>query len=186
MGNAPEAEDIAQSSPAIRPVIPASRLSAWCDRVIEMGWLAAVIVVPLFFNIYSSRVFEPDKLTTLRSIAIVMALAWLVKWFEERGNPNRDRRVDWRTPLVLPTLIMVVVYVISTALSVAPRTSLLGSYQRLQGTYTTFSYIIVFFMLLQGLRTRAQLERLLTVIVLNSFPIATYGLLQRLRADPPP
>ena len=115
-----------------------------------------------------------------------MCLAWLVKWFEERGNATVDTRITWRTPLVVPTLIMVIVYMISTALSVAPRTSLLGSYQRLQGTYTTFSYIVVFFMVLQGLRTRAQLERLLTVMILNSFPIATYGLLQRLRIDPLP
>jgi tetratricopeptide (TPR) repeat protein len=170
----------------LRQIIPASRLSAWCDRIIEFGWIAAVIVVPLFFNIYSSRVFEPDKLTTLRSIAIVMCVAWLVKWFEERRNPNRDTQLTWRTALVLPTVFLVVVYVISTALSVAPRTSLLGSYQRLQGTYTTFSYIVVFFMLLQGLRTRAQLERLLTLMVINSFPIAVYGLLQRLKMDPLP
>ncbi|MCS6772957.1 MAG: O-antigen ligase family protein [Thermoflexales bacterium] len=158
----------------------------WCDRVIEAGWLAALIVVPLFFNIYSSRVFEPDKLTTLRSIALVMAAAWLVKWIEERRNPARERVVSWRTPLVLPTLVLVVVYLLSTALSVAPRTSLLGSYQRLQGTYTTFAYIIVFLMIVQGMRTRAQLERALTLIVLNSLPISVYGLFQRLQIDPLP
>jgi tetratricopeptide (TPR) repeat protein len=174
------------SSQTTATIAPASRLSVWCDRVIEMGWLAAIIVVPLFFNIYSSRVFEPDKLTTLRSIAIVMALAWLVKLVEERSNPLRDRRVTLRTPLVIPTLLMVVVYLISTALSVAPRTSLLGSYQRLQGTYTTFSYIVVFFMVLQGLRTRAQLERLLAVVIITSLPVAMYGVLQRMKIDPLP
>jgi len=165
---------------------PASYLSVWCDRLIEAGWLAAVLVVPLFFNIYSSRVFEPDKLTTLRSIALVMAMAWLVKWFEERRNPERDQRISWRTPLVLPTVITVVVYMVSTALSVAPRTSLLGSYQRLQGTYTTLAYIVVFLMILQGMRQRAQVERLLTVMVLNSLPISIYGILQRLQLDPLP
>jgi tetratricopeptide (TPR) repeat protein len=164
----------------------ASRLSLWCDRLIEAGWLAAVVVVPLFFNIYSSRVFEPDKLTTLRSIALVMAMAWIVKWIEERRNPNRDRGVTWRTPLVLPTLIIVVIYMISTAFSVAPRTSLLGSYQRLQGTYTTFAYVVVFLMILQGLRSRAQLDRLLTVVIITSLPVAIYGLLQRLQLDPLP
>ncbi|MDW8351025.1 MAG: tetratricopeptide repeat protein [Anaerolineae bacterium] len=168
------------------PTASASRLSVWCDRLIEAGWLAAVIVVPLFFNIYSSRVFEPDKLTTLRSIALVMAAAWLVKWIEELRNPHRDRSVTWRTPLVLPTLITVVVYVLSTALSVAPRTSLLGSYQRLQGTYTTFAYIVVFLMILQGMRRRAQLDRLITLMIITSLPIAIYGLLQRLQLDPLP
>jgi tetratricopeptide (TPR) repeat protein/O-antigen ligase len=166
--------------------IHASKLSVWCDRLIEMGWLAAVIVVPLFFNIYSSRVFEPDKLTTLRSVALVMALAWLVKWIEEMRNPSRDRAITWRTPLVLPTLLMVVVYMLSTALSVAPRTSLLGSYQRLQGTYTTFAYIIVFLLILQGMRSRQQVDRLITTIIITSLPIAIYGLLQRLQLDPLP
>ncbi len=166
--------------------IHASKLSVWCDRLIEMGWLAAVIVVPLFFDIYSSRVFEPDKLTTLRSIALVMALAWLVKWIEELRNPNRDRAITWRTPLVLPTLLMVVIYMLSTALSVAPRTSLLGSYQRLQGTYTTLSYIVVFLLILQGMRSRAQVDRVITTIIITSLPIAIYGLLQRLQLDPLP
>ena len=174
------------STPSSTPYQPASRLSVWCDRLIEAGWLAAIIIVPLFFNIYSSRVFEPDKLTTLRSIALVMSAAWLVKWLDERRNPQREQVISWRTPLVLPTLILVVVYLISTALSVAPRTSLLGSYQRLQGTYTTLAYIVVFLMILQGLRTRTQLERLLTVMVLNSLPISVYGVYQRLRLDPLP
>jgi len=74
------------TSETSRPTIPASKLSQWCDRLIEAGWLAAIIVTPLFFNIYSSRVFEPDKLTTLRSIALVMATAWIIKFFEERNK----------------------------------------------------------------------------------------------------
>src|SRR5262245_34316841 len=120
-----------ETAPALRTGAYASKLSQWCDRFIEAGWLAAVIVAPLFFDIYSSRVVEPDKLTTVRSIALVMATAWLVKWIEERRNPAHETRVTWRTPMVLPTLLTIVVYMISTALSVAPRTSLLGSYQRL-------------------------------------------------------
>jgi len=55
-----------------------TKLSVFCDKVVEAGWLVAIIVVPLFFNVYSSRVFEPDKLTLLRSIALVMAVAWVI------------------------------------------------------------------------------------------------------------
>lgn len=164
-----------------------SRLSAWCDRVIEAGWIAAVVVVPLFFNIYSSRVFEPDKLTLLRSIALVMSAAWIVRTIEEysaarkagRERPSLTNGVNRHTPLVLPTLVLIGVYLISTVLSITPYTSLFGSYQRLQGTYTTFSYIVVFFMLLQNMRRRRQLDRLVTAIVMTSMPIAFYGLLQR-------
>ena len=163
-----------------------TKLSAFCDRVIEVGWLVAVIVTPLFFNVYSSRIFDPDKITVLRTIALVMAAVWTVKLLEERASGNRDVGCTWRTPLVLPTLFMVVVYLVSTALSVTPWVSLFGSYGRLQGTFTTFSYIVVFLMILQGMRTRAQLDRLVTVIIVNSLPVALYGLIQRYGLDPLP
>jgi hypothetical protein len=38
-----------------------SRIGVWCDQVIEAGWLLAVIVAPLFFDVFSSRVFEPTR-----------------------------------------------------------------------------------------------------------------------------
>lgn len=163
-----------------------TKLGAFCDRVIEVGWLAAVIVAPLFFNAYSSRIFDPDKITILRTIALVMVAAWTAKLVEERASGNRDVGCTWHTPLVLATLFMVVVYLVSTALSVTPWVSLFGSYSRLQGTFTTFSYIVVFLMILQGIRTRAQLDRLVTVIIVNSLPVALYGLIQRYGLDPLP
>src|SRR5512145_2792227 len=132
-----------------------SRLSAFCDRVIEAGWLAALILAPLFFNVYSSRVFEPDKITSVRSLALIMAGAWIIKWLEERGRSgDRPDRVTWRTPLILPTLLFVIVYVIASALSIVPRVSIFGSYQRLQGLYSMLSYIVIFWMIVLNLRRR--------------------------------
>ena len=163
-----------------------TKLGVFCDKVLETGWLLAVIITPLLFNVYSSRVFEPDKLTTLRTVAVIMAAVWLVKYAEERVSGRHEMELTWRTPLVFPTLFMVLVYLLSTVLSVTPWVSLLGSYQRLQGTYTTLSYVVVFFIILQGLRTRAQLDRLITVVIVNSLPIALYGLVQRNRLDPLP
>jgi len=171
-----------------------TKLSAFYDKILEIGWLLAVIITPLFFNVYSSRVFEPDKITTLRTVAVIMAAVWLVKYIEERASGrgkigpalSKAEGITWRTPLVLPTLFTVVVYLLSTLLSVTPRVSFLGSYQRLQGTYTTLAYIIVFLIVLDRLRTRAQLDRLITVIIVNSLPIALYGLIQRNKLDPLP
>ncbi|MBN1583659.1 MAG: O-antigen ligase family protein [Anaerolineae bacterium] len=177
-----------------------TKLSVLCDKLIEAGWLAALVIVPLFFNVYSSRVFEPDKITTLRSIAVMMSVAWLIKMIEQGfrsshgGQPaldqERSRGGLWgqiiKTPLVLPTLALVVIYLISTVFSVVPRVSFVGSYQRLQGTYSTLSYIIVFTMMLLQMRTKAQIERLVTTVVLTSVPIALYGVLQHYGLDPLP
>ena len=164
-----------------------SKVGVLCERIIEAGWLIALITVPLFFNIYSQRVFEPDKLSILRSIALVMLAAWLVKLAEEgisTGEPLS--RLVLKTPLVLPTLLLAGVYILSTVTSIAPRISLWGSYQRLQGTYTTLSYIIIFFLTLMHLRRREQLERLVTVVILTSLPISIYGIVQHLGKDPLP
>ncbi|MBN1642696.1 MAG: tetratricopeptide repeat protein [Anaerolineae bacterium] len=174
-----------------------TKVEAFCDKLIEAGWLSALVVVPLFFNVYSSRVFEPDKITLLRSIAVLMAAAWVVKLIERGlgevtgeasvgGAATRLWQQVCRTPMVLPTLVLVGVYVLSTMLSVVPRVSLLGSYQRLQGTYSTLSYVVVFVLMLQGLRTREQVERLITTVVLTSLPIALYGIVQHYGLDPLP
>ncbi len=177
--------------------MPKTRLGAFCDKLIEAGWLAAIVVVPLFFDVYSSRVFEPDKITTLRSIAVVMAVAWLVKFIEgglqvgeesaeASGGLGRLWKRAVRTPLVLPTLALMLVYLVATAFSLVPRTSLLGSYQRLQGTYSMLSYVVVFVMMLQGVRSREQVERFVTTVVLTSIPISLYGILQHYGLDPLP
>lgn len=169
-----------------------SKLSRWCDGLIEAGWLTAVIAIPLFFNIHSDRVFEPDKLTLLRSIALLMSAAWLVKFVDGQGwqQFNRLRWTDeesiWRKPFILPIFLLVVVYLISTVLSVTPRVSWAGSYQRLQGTYTTLSYIIVFALLVGTIRTRAQVSRVVTAVIITSIPISFYALLQHFDLDPLP
>ncbi len=169
-----------------------TKLSGICDALLESGWLLALVIVPLYFDVYSSRVFEPDKLALLRSIATLMALAGAVKLVEEHTGRHADTaqpevpHVTWRTPLVVPTLALAGVYLLATALSVVPRTSLWGSYQRLQGTYSTLSYMVIFAMLLTNLRRREQLDRLLGAVILTSLPVALYGILQHYQLDPLP
>lgn len=172
-----------------------TKLSAFCDAVIEAGWLLVLIIEPLFFSVYTSRVFEPDKLSILRSIAALVAVAWIAKWIEARlgarSAPAQPPQAQphskwWQRPLVGPAALLAVVYLLTTITSVAPRISLWGSYQRLQGTYTTLSYLVIFFSLLANLRRREQVERVLTTAILTSLPVALYGLLQHYQIDPLP
>ncbi len=169
-----------------------TKLASWCDGLIEAGILLAVIGAPLFFNIHSDRVFEPDKLTLVRSMALLMAGMWLVGFIDRRGWNDlswlRWRSDDsiWRMPFVLAVFFLVVIYLISTAFSVVPRTSWAGSYQRLQGTYTTLAYIVIFALAAQTLRRREQINRLVTTVIITSIPVSLYGLLQHYGLDPLP
>lgn len=169
-----------------------SKLAQWCDGLIEAGLLAALILAPLFFNIHSDRVFEPDKLTLVRSIAVLMSAAWLVKFVDGRGWEEigwlswTSKGSIWRLPFVLPIFLIVVIYLVSTAFSVTPRVSWAGSYQRLQGTYTTLSYVVIFALAAATIRRRDQINRLATTVIITSIPISLYALLQHYGLDPLP
>lgn len=181
-----------------------TKLSLLCEKAIEAGWLAVLILVPVFFNIYSARTFEPDKLTLMRSIALVMALAWLIKvaevGFGRVGSGGSGETTDGASiidmrrgarklldaPLFLPTLLLVFAYIVSTIFSISPKVSLWGSYQRLQGTYTALSYIVIFALMATHLRTRAQVDRLVTTVILTSLPVGLYGIIQHYGLDPLP
>ena len=187
-----------------------TRLGHYADRALELGWLAAAVIVPLFFNVYSSRVFEPDKITTLRSLVLLMLVAWFVKLFEggvravrEDTRPPRGGKIvtalggaaesglpSWlgvlRVPMVIPILVYALAYLISTIFTITPDATLWGSYQRLQGTYSQYSYMLLGIMVIANLRTRVQLERLINFMVLTSVPVVLYGLAQWVRLDPLP
>src|SRR4030043_542338 len=170
-----------------------TKLSRYSLGIMEAAWLAAVCIVPIFFNIYSSRIFEPDKITILRSLALLTLAAWVIKLIEEGGINWKSQSNDsslikylWNYPLIAPVLGLVIVYTISTIFSVTPSISLWGSYQRLQGTYTTFSYLIIFSSIIGNLRKREQVNRLITSVIIASLPVSLYGLLQRYNIDPIP
>jgi tetratricopeptide (TPR) repeat protein/O-antigen ligase len=170
-----------------------TKLSRYTEGIMEAAWLTAAIVVPVFFDIYSSRIFEPDKITLLRTLALVILGAWLIKLIEQGGAQwqRLERGKNWfqslrNIPLLLPAAALVVVYLIATIFSVSPAVSLWGSYQRLQGTYTTFSYLVIFIAMAANLRRRAQVQRLITVVIFSSLPVCLYGLLQHFQLDPIP
>jgi Tfp pilus assembly protein PilF len=197
------------------------KIVRYSDIVMEVTWLLALMSIPIYFNIFTSRVFEPDKITLFRSLALVMAVAWLAKWLaiwagdrskassgtNRRSTARREEAVepeyepdgeviapDLRPfprnfllkPLILPALALVFVYAIATVFSVVPGVSWWGSYQRLQGTYTLTSYVVMFLVIAFNLRERRQVERLVSFVLLTNIPVALYGLLQHFKADPLP
>jgi len=169
-----------------------TRVGASCEGIIEAGWLIALVGAPLFFNPSSYRVFEADRSSLLRSIATLMVVVGAIRWIEgrfatgSRGVSRSDNSAggSLRILLVAPALLLAVAYAVSTVTSVVPRVSLWGSYHRLQGTYTTFSYLAIFFLMLRSLRRQEQMARLVSGVILASLPVALYGLLQRYGLDP--
>ncbi len=171
-----------------------SSVSIWCERMIEGGWLLALLLIPTYFNLLSARHFEPDKATTLRSIVMVMLAVALIDALERLTNRRAAEdasNVPWfrriaAVPLAVPTIIYAAVFLLATAVSIAPAVSFWGSYQRLQGTFTNLSYIGLGAFIALYLRRREQLDRLVMVMILAGLIAACYGLVQHMQLDPLP
>lgn len=168
-----------------------TRLSVFCEGVIEAITLAAVVLVPLFFNTTSATVFELDKAVLIRVLAWLAVLAWLVQRLETRGSPWALRSLtagglrDRLPPLTLPAVLVVLATVLASLASIAPRISFWGGTpERAQGLHTRLAYVVLFLAARHALRTRHQVARLVTAVVVTSLPVALYMLAQALELDP--
>ena len=108
-------------------------LPRWCAQAIEVSWLAAAVAVPLTFNPWGYNAFELPKSLLLRVLALLMGLATLVRAVEERGGSDRTRRGRSLPLLLWPVLAFGLALALATVLSVNPRASLWGSYERRLG-----------------------------------------------------
>jgi len=166
-------------------------LGHFSSKVIEAGWLCAVALTPLFFNPHSARVFEADKTYLLRSLTIIMAIAWVIKKAEGLGKtPLRNAQYpaeSVRYPIgyfLWTILFLSLAYFISSLLSPYSAISFKGYYLREEGFLTIICYFIIFWILWDGLKSGAQLESLITTIVSVSFVVSLYGIFQHFSLDP--
>ena len=151
------------------------------------------VLLPLAFNPFATQPSEAVKAAVLQAITISMVIACIVSTLQKRttqsGSPLSGGRSlaasSWLTDnvLVIPVLVYAGVYCVATITSIEPRQSFWGMSTR-QGTLTVM-YLVIFFILIAGaLRSSAQVERLITTLIVVSVPVAMYGWLQYLGLDP--
>lgn len=190
------AKTAAQTSGAAAARIPqpaASRLAAACTAGIEACWLTALVVSALFFNTHSTRIFEPDKLAVVRTLALVVAALAATRAVDAGWNPLRQKfpkptAASVRTwlvsnPLPAAALLYLLLAVISTAFSISPSQSLWGSYARAQGLYSLLAYALLALAAHSQIRTMRQLWRLIDTLIYVSIPMSFYGIMQRFGLD---
>ncbi|KAA0209703.1 nickel-responsive transcriptional regulator NikR, partial [bacterium] len=146
------------------------------DRLVHEAWQGdgeALATITLVYDHHQRQLTE--KLVELQHTHHSAVLAATHVHLDEhlcaemimvRGAPGEIRHLAdhmrrWlKIPLFLPTALLILIYLISTIFSLSPLVSLWGSYQRMQGTYSMLSYIVVFALIAGNLRTREQVERL--------------------------
>jgi tetratricopeptide (TPR) repeat protein len=164
-----------------------SRLETISHGFMEACWLAAAVLIPLFFSLSSIQIFESDKVAVLRFLALFAGAAWLLtRVGSARRESSEPSHSLLRNPLVKPVLALALIYLLSSLFSIVPSLSWWGLYRRAQGTFTFFSYVILFLIVVTELRRPIQLKRIQFVLVLTSIPVAAYPIMQKMGLDPLP
>ena len=148
--------------------------------------MAALIAAPLFFNYHSGTVFDPDKGAIIRSIAIIMLMAFIIRSPESPagagcGGIRNQKLKSW---ISIIAILLFASYLFSSIVGVSFHTSWWGSYARGQGTYTLMGYFTIFIITLLSLKSAEQVNRIITTVILTSIPIILYGFAQKLKLDP--
>jgi O-antigen ligase len=157
----------------------AGHLSVLLGRVVEGCWLGVVALVPLFFIPGLLRPFYPPKAMLLQFLALVMVAAVVARWLlEGRGVTGADMRSLMRSRIHVIAVTFGTVVVIATIMSLSPYTSLVGSVNRRQGMLTILSLVSIFLVVSTQLRTRAQLTRLVVVLLVSSGLVSLIGIVE--------
>jgi O-antigen ligase len=164
---------------------------SWCRRATEAGWLAIALLLPLCFNPFAAAPFEPVKVCLFLALVAGMTAARLTQAVLERSSkaasarpPAGWRTVAWRNRLAWPALLYGGVFLLATITSVDPRQSVWGYAHKPHGAVTILALVAFFFLVAGSLRRPAQLDRLVTALILGSAPVMAYGLVQHWGLDP--
>lgn len=159
-----------------------TKLQELSSALLEAGWLLAVVIAVVFLNPFARQSFDPAKVFLFRSLALLLLALLIIRELEIHEHigqvSGRVYRAVSQTPFVRVVLAWVLVNGVATLLSVSPRHSFWGSYLRAAGMYTLLSYFVLFVAVLRVLRRPDQLERLVNVLLVASFPVALYGVFQ--------
>jgi hypothetical protein len=150
----------------------------YSGKIIESSWLIAIIVTPLFINIYSVRIFEEDKVNLIRTLATVLLPLLIIQLIKNKA------KLSLRTPLVIPVLLTLISLLLSTVFSILPSISFFGEYFRRQGLYTHLTYLFFFLSIISLIRSKKQIDCMIDILIITTIPICLYGLIQYMGLDP--
>jgi hypothetical protein len=184
----PRARRAAQGKSRARqaPPEPAalSMEAGWSSRsAVFIGLSAVVMAVPLTVLGTAAGPYDDPKAWALPMLVAGTGLAWLVGVGTRLLDPAPA--VDGATRFLrLAVVAYAAWWVITTATSIAPAQSLLGSFGRGMGLLTVASAILLFFIAGSECRTPQALHALIDATLLGSAPVCALALGQAIGWDP--
>jgi tetratricopeptide (TPR) repeat protein len=167
----------------------AGTVTSWAEAACQLAGL----IVPLAFHTFGTVAFESTKMLLVRLLGLVLVLGWLALEAGRIGmtpGPFAWRSAlpkVWNGPLRLVVIGVVGVILtgaLSTATSVTPMVSLLGSWDRQQGLLTTLAWLALGIAAALAGREPNRRHLLLVTWALGSVPVCLYAVVQFAHLDP--
>src|SRR5260221_4531181 len=114
-------------------------ISRACRYAIDYLFCALFFLVPLIFYPKTSEVFEFNKIVGVYIFTTLIMATWIIKMIQQK------KLIFKRTILDIPLLFFLGSELISTIISIDPRTSFFGYYSRFNGgLLSTICYSLLY------------------------------------------
>lgn len=146
-------------------------------KIIGMLYQSLFFIVPLILFPSTSELFEFNKMIVVYLLTTLIAAAWVIRCVLEKKVFFR------KTPLDIPILIFLGSQIVSTLISIDPRTSLLGYYSRFNGGLIS---LVCYFTLYWGFVSnfeKKDVPVMFRSILIATFLSSLYGIMEHFGID---
>jgi len=177
------------------------KIVRFCDRVINLGLLLLIFLLPLVFNTKMDDAFALPKITLFRISVLICGMALIIRSIENRMK-NRvfhDLRKTERSsrlqsafgksksrilsPMNFPILAFLLISIVATLRSPNFYLSFVGAHKfYFWGLSAIIGYVIIYFIVLGNLRMN-YIEKSIDVMLIATALVAIYGILQYFGLD---
>ena len=154
------------------------------DIALEATWLLLIFLLPVYFNPLGYQAFYFAKALLLQFGVCLLLGLYLARWFlaGHHEAPFNLLLALRRSSLQVAVIVFGLLWAVSTVLSIMPEASFWGSLARKNGLSTLIAWVVLFFIVAQGVRNKSQLYRALTVLIVSAGIVSLFGILEL--ADP--
>lgn len=147
------------------------------NLVAKLFFLLAFLV-PLVFYPYTSELFEFNKMLLVYAGSALILFLWSLSWIATGKFTFKRSLLD------IPLIIFISSQVLSTLISIDPRTSLLGYYSRFNGgLLSTFCYSILYWGYVSFVGAK-NTKKFIAVALISTFLASIYAALEHFGNSP--
>lgn len=145
--------------------------------LIYKAFVLLFFLTPIILFPKTSELFEFNKMLFVYASTTLILGLWTIKIILDKKFRFKKTRMD------IPFIVFLVAQIISTLVSIDPRTSLLGHYSRFNGGLaSSFSYVFLYWAYVNNIDKEKNKKIILTALF-SSVLVSVYGILQHFGID---